>query len=191
MKKILAIGMKVILAITVLAFEMIESMNFFLFVFPAEQWYMSYLGFGLTSIAMLVYLYLFAYDADSKLKKVIALVMMVVGVIGGLATAGFGMQIEANARGGFTFTESDISFMILAVRLLLLAHAIALVGYFAGDLVAKAFQDDDGDGVPNAFDKTDNRQPVSQDLSRQYQSQIDALMAEVQELKNPTKAAKQ
>lgn len=156
-KKWIAILLKVLLAVVVLFFLGSESLNFFTFVFPAEQWYMAYTGFGLTSGAMIVYLYLFLYDAETSLQKTVALIMVGVGIIGELLTAGFGMQITGSANSGFAFTESDLSFMIMAVRILMFAHAGALIFYFAGDKVVQAFQDDDKDGIPNAFDRHDNR----------------------------------
>jgi len=154
MKKIIAMILKVLLAVVVLIFLGTESIGFFSFVFPPEKWYMAYTGFGLTSLSFLIYLYLFIYDADSDMKRVISLIMMAVGLIGELVTAGFGMQVEAWAQTGYVMTQSDIDFMVLAVQALMLFHGIALIGYWIGDSIVKAFKDDDKDGIPNIFDKT-------------------------------------
>ncbi len=158
-KKYIGMALKVVLGFVVIVFLGSESLNFFEYVFPADQWYMAYTGFGLTSGAMLVYLYLFLWDAESPLQKTVALVMILVGILGELATAGFGMQVEAWAKQGISLTESDFDFMILAVRLLMFAHAIALVVYFAGDAIGNVFADDDKDGIPNVFDKDTYRKP--------------------------------
>lgn len=123
------------LSLVVLAFEATQSLNFFDFLFPPEKWFEAYLGFGLTNVATLVYLWLFLKDADTELKKTVCMIMMLIGVLGGIATAGFGMSVEAYSRSGFSFTESDISFMILAIRILLLLHGLALLFYFAGDKI--------------------------------------------------------
>lgn len=154
MKKIIAMILKVLLAVVVLIFLGTESIGFFSFVFPPEKWYMAYTGFGLTSLSFLIYLYLFIYDADTDMKRVIALIMMAVGLVGELVTAGFGMQVEAWSQMGYVMTESDIDFMVLAIQALMLFHGIALIGYWIGDSIVKAFKDDDGDGIPNIFDSS-------------------------------------
>lgn len=159
-KKWIALLLKVLLAVVVMFFLGSESLVFFNNVFTADQWYMAYTGFGLTSGAMVVYLYLFLYDAETSLQKTIALLMVAVGIIGELLTAGFGMQITGSENNGFAFAESDLKFMILAVRILMFAHAGALVFYFAGDKVIEAFSDADHDGIPNIIDRKDNRQQV-------------------------------
>ena len=156
-KKWLALLLKLLLAVIVMFFLGSESLVFFTRVFTAEQWYMAYTGFGLTMGAMLVYMFLFLYDAETSLQKTIALLMVLVGVVGELLTAGFGMQITGSENSGFIFEESDLKFMILAVRVLMFTHAGALIFYFSGDKVIQAFKDDDGDGIPNILDRHDNR----------------------------------
>lgn len=181
-KKWIALGMKLILSVVVLFFLGSESLNFFSYVFPSDQWYLAYTGFGLTSGAMLVYLYLFVFDADSKLQKTVALLMVVVGIVGELLTAGFGMQVEAWAKTGITMTKSDISFMVLAIRILMFAHAGALVAYFVGDKVIDAFSDDDGDGTPNILEP---KKPKPLGFNSET-ALIASLRAEIEELKkNP------
>lgn len=160
MKKIIAMILKVLLAAVVLIFLGTESIGFFSFVFPPEKWYMAYTGFGLTSLSFLIYLYLFIYDATTDTKRVISLIMMAVGLVGELVTAGFGMQVEAWSQTGYVMTQSDIDFMVLAVQALMLFHGIALIGYWIGDNIVQAFKDDDKDGIPNAFDKTPRGVPA-------------------------------
>jgi len=152
-KKIFGFGVKMILAIVVIMFMGLQSLNFFTFVFPAEQWYYAYLGFGLTSGAVIGYLIIFATDSNTPLQKVIAMSMMGISLLGELATAGYGMQLEAAIKGGLTLAQSDYDFMILAVKLLGMAHGVALIAYFAGDKIVEAMGDADGDGIPNILDK--------------------------------------
>lgn len=151
-KKIFGFGVKVFLALVVLAFLGLQSLNFFSFVFPPEQWYYAYLGFGLTSGAVIAYLVIFSTDSDTPLRKAVAIGMLVVSVIGELLTAGFGMQLEAWKRTGFQLAQSDYDFMVIAVQLLGFAHAIAMILYFAGDKIIEALGDADGDGIPNFID---------------------------------------
>lgn len=151
-KKIFGFGVKILIALVVLAFLGLQSLNFFSFVFPSDQWYYAYLGFGLTSVGVVAYLIIFMTDADTALRKTIAITMMIVCVVGEVLTAGFGMQVEAWKNSGFQLAQEDYSFMILAVQVLGFAHALAMIVYFAGDEIVKAFRDDDGDGVPNIID---------------------------------------
>jgi hypothetical protein len=78
--------------------------------------------------------------------------MMGVGVVGELATAGFGMQVEAWSKVGYIMTTDDIDLMVLVIRILMGIQGVALLAYFSGDQIVEMFQDEDGDGIPNAFD---------------------------------------
>lgn len=156
-KKWIGAVLKGLLIAVVLFFTATESINFFLFIFPAEQWYMAYTGFGLTIGAFVVYAYLFLNDADTSLKKTVALIMIIVGILGELLTAGYGMQIQAWKTAGWVMTESDANFMIIIVRIMIFVHAAALLFYSFGEQVIHAFDDDDGDGTPNIVDRRDNR----------------------------------
>ena len=152
-KRLFGFAAKIIVSVVVLAFLGLHSLNFFQFTFPPEQWYYSYLGFGLTSGGVILYLVMFMTESDTVLKRFIAITMLAVSLIGELATAGFGMQIESWRTAGYALTESDFQFMIIGVQILSLCHGLAMVAYFAGDKIAVAFADDDKDGIPNAFDK--------------------------------------
>jgi hypothetical protein len=156
-KKFIATGFKFAIAAAVLLFLGLESLNFFQYTAPADQPYYAYLGFGLTSGGVIAYMLIFLWDADTPLKKSIAIIMLVVCLAGELATAGFGMKINAWLKNGYTLTQEAFDTMILFVQVLGVAHGLALIGYFAGDQIIHAFKDDDGDGVPNAFDSVDNR----------------------------------
>lgn len=151
-KKMIGTGTKIILAGVVLAFLGLQSLNFFEFTFPADQWFYAYLGFGLTSGGVVGYLIVFMNDADTNLRKTVSVVMLVVCVIGELLTAGFGMQVEGWNNLGYELTADDFRFMIIAVQILGLAHGLALLFYYAGDKIFELFQDEDGDGVPNLID---------------------------------------
>ena len=87
--KILGGGVKIALAAAVMLFLGLHSLNFFSYVFDVEKYYYAVLGFSLTSGGVVGYLVLFLKDAETKLKKVIALVMIVVCVLGEVFTAGF------------------------------------------------------------------------------------------------------
>lgn len=143
-KKWLALFLKIILAATVVIFLGSESLNFFYFVFPPDQWYLAYTGFGLTMGAMFVYFYLFLFDAETPLQRTIAIVMALAGLAGELASAGFGMQIEAWRKAGYALTESNYNLMILVVRILMLLHGLALGMYWAGDRVIEILEESTG-----------------------------------------------
>jgi len=135
MSKWIGLGLKLLLAVVVAVFLGSESLNFFNFIFPPQQWYLAYTGFGLTMGAMVVYLYLLLKDAETSLQKTIALLMTGVGVVGELATAGFGMQIEGWKKIGWEFTQSDYDFMILIIRIMMLIHGVCLLLYLFGDRI--------------------------------------------------------
>lgn len=152
-KKITGFVLKFAVAAVVLAFLGLHSINFFMFVFPANQEYYAWMGFGLTGGGAVAYLVVFLWEADTVLRKWISIAIAGVSFIGEVLTALFGMRVEAWTRAGFAMTESDFDYMLLAVGLLALAHASALIGYFAGDQIAELFGDEDGDGTPNYKDK--------------------------------------
>lgn len=152
-KKMIGASVKILLVAVVLMFLGLQSINFFSFTFPEDQWYYAYLGFGMTSGGVIAYLIIFLSDADTPMKQTIALGMLAVCVIGELATAGFGMQVEAWRNSGLEMSASDFRFMIIAVQILGLFHGLALLFYFAGDRIIKMFQDDDRDGIPNFADR--------------------------------------
>jgi hypothetical protein len=151
-KKYIGAAIKIVIAAVVIAFLGLKSLDFFTFTTPAEQWYYAYLGFGLTGGGVIAYLLIFMWDADTDLKKTVAMVMLAICIIGELTTAGFGLQIDAWEKIGYQPNDSDFAAMVLAVQLLGFAHAAALVIYTAGDAIGKAFGDEDKDGVPNFLD---------------------------------------
>ena len=143
-KKWIALILKIALAAVIAVFLGSESLNFFEYVFPPDQWYLAYTGLGLTMGAAFVYLYLLLNDADTPLQRTIALIMTIVGVVGELASAGFGMQIEAWKKSGWVLTESDFDFMILVIRIMMLVHGIALLLYWTGDRVFEILEESTG-----------------------------------------------
>lgn len=156
-KKLFGTGIKIAIGGVVAAFLGMHSLNFFQYTFPDEQVFFAFLGFGLTGGAAIAYLILFVVDADTPLKLVISLSVLVVSIIGELATAFYGMQVETWKKAGFVLTETDYQNMLWVVMLLGFVHAIALVMYFAGDKVIWMLGDADGDGIRDGWDKTDNR----------------------------------
>jgi hypothetical protein len=144
--------LKIVLAGVVAVFVGSESLAFFNFIFPADKFYLAYTGFGLTMGAFLVYLYLLLKDAETPLQRVIALLMMVVGLVGELATAGFGMLIEGWTKLGWQPAQSEYEFMILVIRIAVGIHGVSLVMYWFGDTIIELMGDHDGDGTPNFAD---------------------------------------
>ena len=178
-KKWVGAILKSLLVAVVLFFTATESINFFKFVFPQDQWYMAYTGFGLTLGALFVYLYMLLYDARTSLQKTVSLIMISVGVIGELLTAGFGMEIQGSAMNGMQLTASDMSMMIWVVRIMIFVHAAAFLFYSFGDKIIAAFNDDDGDGIPNYRDKVDNRkQPAQRPQEAPGRAQLAPSMSE-------------
>jgi hypothetical protein len=151
-KKIVGTLVEFALGAVVLVYLGLHTINFFMFTFPPDQQYLAWLGFGLTGGALIGYLVIFLWAADTKLKKTIAVLMMLVSGIGEILAAGFGMTIEAWSRMGWVMTQQDFDTMLLAIRALAFAHALALVVYIAGDKIGELVGDHDGDGTINAFD---------------------------------------
>ena len=152
-KRLLGKGAKVLLVGVVAAFMGLQSFNFWKFTFPPEQWFYSFLGFGLTGGAVVGYLVMLLWESDTPLRNVISVVMLVVSVIGELLTAGFGLQVEIWRKAGFSPSLDDYRFMTVVVQALGLFHAAALILYFAGDRIAEIFGDEDRDGIPNYRDR--------------------------------------
>ncbi len=152
-KKWIGLILKIGLALVAATFAGAESMNFFNFVFPADQWYLSYTAFAMTMGAMFVYLYLLLNDAETPLQRTVALIMMLVGLAGEIFSAGFGMQIESWKKAGFALAESDFDFMILVVRIMIAVQGLALMLYWTGDQIFELLKDDDKDGKANYRDK--------------------------------------
>ena len=140
----------------------------------------------LTMGTTFVYMYFLLNDADTSLKRVIALAMMLVGVVGELITAGFGMQVEAWARIGYIMTTDDVDLMVLIIRILMGAQGIALLTYFTGDRVVEMFRDEDGDGIPNAFDKDYKGGQQKQKGGQQSPNGYKPVVQYPSEVENPT-----
>lgn len=194
-KRLIGSGIKVAIAVVVLVFLGMKSLDFFYFTTPQDEFYYAWLGFGLTGGGLVAYLMIFMWDADTELKKTVAIVMLGVCLVGELATAGFGLQIDAWQKGGYVLAQEDFNAMVRAVQLLGFAHALALLAYVAGDKLAEAFRDDDKDGTPNFADKDYNAPKSRQNGSNfnaaqkpavQYQKSVKSVeMAEIEE--NPTR----
>ena len=171
-KKLFGGLIKIVLAIVVFAFLGLKSIDFFLFTTPPDKWIYAYLGFGLTGGGVICYLIIFMWDADTNLKKFVSILMLGVCVLGELATAGFGLQIEAWKKSGLALSETDFNTMVLAVQLLGFAHAGALIAYYAGDPIAKAFEDRNHNGVPDWMEKKQNNQQNQKQQQNNQQRQF-------------------
>lgn len=141
--EMVAFAAKLLVAGVVIAFLGIQSLNFFGYIFKEDQQIYSLLGFGLTGGGVMAYLLVLKFGTKNRLDKVVAASMLVLCVIGELATAGFGMQVEGWSRNGLAFTQSDLDAMIWVVRALGFVHAVALIAMVAGAEFAEAFQRDD------------------------------------------------
>jgi len=131
---------KVIIALTVLAFLGLHTLNFFAWTFPNEQAIYRPLGFGLTGGAFIAYILIFKFMAKTDLQKFVSMSMILICGIGELAAAGFGMQVEAYTNAGIAFTKEEIDIMIWAIRILGGVHAVALVLDFIGDDIGAAWK---------------------------------------------------
>ena len=165
-----AIGMvtKVVVIAAVLMFLGVQSYAFFGFIFPDDKWYVAMLGFGLTSGGVVAYLIMLKTDAKTPLQKTVAAFMMAVSLIGEMATAAFGMQIEGWREMGYTMTSSEFDWMIIVITGLGILHGLASVVYIAGEDIAELFADEDGDGIPNFADKdyTKKQRAYAEDVSK-------------------------
>jgi hypothetical protein len=140
----------------VLLFLGSHSLNFFQFTFTEDDAIYSWLGLLLTSGGVIGWLVVFEVLAKGAIQKGIALIMMVVGLLGEMATAVFDMRYAA-AYDTFTFTDAELGQMTLLIGILGAVTGLCLIAFFAGDHIIKAFGDDDGDGIPNWRDTKDNR----------------------------------
>lgn len=136
----LALFGKVVVSVVVAAFLGLHTVNFFGFVFPADQQMYAWLGFGLTGGAVFVYILILKYGSSTNLVKTVALIMLLVSTIGELAAAGFGMEVEAWKKAGFAMTQEDFTVMIRIIQGLGLAHAFALILMTVGDEVIALFE---------------------------------------------------
>jgi hypothetical protein len=152
-KKFFGSALKYTLLAIVGAFLALHSINLFQFVFPVDQQYLAWLGFGLTGFGAVTYLVMFLWEGATVLQRSVALGMAAVCSIGEVLAAVFGMMIESWKKAGFTLTENDFQTMLLVIGLLSIAHFFALITYFAGDRIGELFADQDGDGIPNYRDK--------------------------------------
>ena len=169
-KKLIANTLKYVLLAVVAAFLALHSINLFKWVFPATQSYYAWLGFGLTGFGAIVYLLMFLWEGTTWLQRTISLVMVIVCAFGEVLAAGAGMYIEAFEKADFIVSEQDFQIMIIGIGLLALAHFAALVVYFAGDKIAELFADEDGDGIPNVFDKDYSKKRAT---TRQYAKTVE------------------
>ncbi len=171
-----------LLTIGVMLFLGKHSLNFFISTFAGQDEIYAWLGLLLTSGGAVIWLYIFLNLADTPIRKAVTLIMMAVALIGEFATAGFDMYMTG---AGVVLAPEDIKMMSTVVAGLGLLAGGALVAYAAGDAIVKAFADDDGDGIPNAFDKHDNRKGQPQKPVN-----VNALEARIAELRRENEALK-
>jgi hypothetical protein len=138
--EILGWAMGMGLFIVVLGFLAIHSLNAFYFIFKDSQEYLAPLGFGMTGGAMLVYLVKLVNSSNaSNLKKTIYFVMLFVCGVGEVLTALFGMKLGAANTGQYVLPQGTVDTFFLLVQGLAFCHFLAIVGEFAGDIIADMF----------------------------------------------------
>jgi len=168
---------EVLVALVVFGFMWTQSLNFFTFLFPPEQQYLSWFGLGLTGGGMIAYFVMLkTHRANTPLKRFIVVSMIAICTLGELATAGFGVQVEALIKSGRSFTPEFINTMVMVVRVLGLFHGLALIGFFGGDEIREALADRDGNGVPDIFERSAKLMTANSDTD----------FPELQEQGNPT-----
>jgi len=150
----LAIGA---ITLGVLIFLASHSLSFFRFTFSTQNQIYAWLGLLLTSGGVIGWLVVFENLAKSVMQKGIALIMMVIGLLGEMGTAIFDMQYSSSYSAGFQFAPEELNQMTMLVGALGAVTGLALIMFFAGDHILKAFKDDDGDGIPDFMDRVDNR----------------------------------
>ncbi len=114
---------------------------------------MGTLGYMLTGGGFFLWLIIFLWMSPKQLEKAVSMTMMIICLIGELATAIFNMYTKTMLDAGFRLTEGDIKSMYMIVGVLAIAHAVSLLIKFAGEQIYQAFQDDDKDGIPNIIDR--------------------------------------
>jgi len=149
-KDIFGIAVEIIMAVIVFWFMWSQSLEFFTFVFPADRWYLAWLGLGLTGGGLIGYFIILKRGrANTPAKRFITLTMLVVCLVGELAAAGFGMQVEAITKAGQKVNPEVIDLMVNVVRGLGLFHGLALIGFFGWDDIAAAWNDKNANGIPD------------------------------------------
>jgi hypothetical protein len=157
MKKYLGYFMVIIAILPVAAFLGIHEMAFFNNTFSEDNQSMAPLGYMLTGGGVFVWIGILLWNAKSGLQKAISLIMIVVCVIGALSAALFNMYMVTMEDAGFMLTKNEIKSMTLLIGILAIMHMIALIMELAGEHIIQAWNDDDGDGIPNFLDRHDNR----------------------------------
>ncbi len=150
-----------ILTIGVMLFLGKHSLNFFTFTFGATDQLYAWMGLLLTSVGVIIWLWLFKFTDGTRLQKTVALVMMFVALFGEFVTAGMDIYMQAMIKDGFNFQPQEIRMMSIIVSAFGLVTGLALVIHFAGDAIIEEFKKDkDGDGIPDFVDAVDNRKVV-------------------------------
>lgn len=152
-RRVISWMMLSLVLLVVAAFLALHSINLFTFVFPPDQQQWAWLGFGLTGLGAIGYLFAFLFISKTILQKVISLAMMFICSIGEVLAAFFGMQISSWQKSGWSLAQNDVETMLMVIGILAILHFIALITHFAGDKIIEMFSDEDGDGTPNAFDE--------------------------------------
>lgn len=130
-----------ILIVGVAVFLAGHSLNFFQISFKDGQQAYAPLGLLLTEGGLFIWLVIFLTIAKSNMQKAIALIMTVVSLVGGMATAIFDIYFEtATGAAGFQLSIDEIKTMSLVVGALAVAHGLAMIFELAGNQIFDAFE---------------------------------------------------
>lgn len=136
----LAIIGEATLAVAMLLYLGMHSLNFFQWTFKGDQEIFSYLGLFTTSIGVLIWLAILKWKANDPFEKVVALIMLLVALIGEFLVAGFDMYLNiSDASGAVAFTADEVRTMAYVIAGLALLNGLALVATYSFDVVIEMF----------------------------------------------------
>lgn len=154
LKRYFGVAAKLLIAAAVFSFLALLSWQFFTFIFPADRWFYAFLGFSLTGGGAVGYFVVIkSGDADTHIRRMIALIMLILCAIGEVITAGYGMQVESMIKQGQTVNPGFLDFMITAVQVLAFVHALALFLWYLWDDVRLWFADENKNGIPDGLER--------------------------------------
>lgn len=153
-------------AAVVFSFLALLSWQFFTFIFQGDFQYYAPLAFGLTGgSALLAVIIIKSGHADTKIRKVAALAMLLVGTVGELITAGYGVQVEGLLKQGITTTTLEMTnAMANTIKALGFVHALILFAFYLYDDINAWFADENQNGIPDGFESQRLAVGLNQDI---------------------------
>jgi hypothetical protein len=134
------IAAKIVLAIAMLLYLGMHSLNFFTFTFKDDQFIFSILGLFTTSIGFLLWLAIYLWVAEDNMRRAIAIAMMFISLMGEFAVAAFDMYMNISGNlSNFNWTVDDLRNMSYLIAGLALLNGFALVLDIAGENLLRDF----------------------------------------------------